>query len=89
MVVAGMAAYSDISKAHEIANEVRRVHKQLKDAQALAQTYNTRERLFGMPVSNVSSPNIFTSESGFRHFMDLDILIIFSFNPSPLQFSGY
>ncbi|XP_048258404.1 dynein axonemal heavy chain 1-like isoform X3 [Haliotis rufescens] len=52
MVVAGMAAHTDISKAHEIANDVRRVHKQLKEAQTLAQTYNTRERLFGMPVSN-------------------------------------
>ena len=54
MVVAGMAAYTDISKAHEIANEVRRVNKQLKEAQGLASTYNNRERLFGMPVTNVS-----------------------------------
>ncbi|KAK3096562.1 hypothetical protein FSP39_001310 [Pinctada imbricata] len=52
MVVAGMAAYTDVSKAHEIANEVRRVNKQLKEAQGLAQTYNNRERLFGMPVTN-------------------------------------
>ncbi|XP_052808511.1 dynein axonemal heavy chain 1-like isoform X3 [Mya arenaria] len=52
MVVAGMAAHSDISKAHEIANEVRRVTKQLKEAQGLASTYNNRERLFGMPVTN-------------------------------------
>lgn len=55
MVVAGMAAYTDISKAHEIANEVRRVNKQLKEAQGLASTYNNRERLFGMPVTNVST----------------------------------
>ena len=54
MVVAGMAAHTDINKAHEIANEVRRVHKQLKEAQTLAVTYNNRERLFGMPVTNVS-----------------------------------
>lgn len=54
MVVAGMAAHSDISKAHEIANEVRRVTKQLKEAQGLSSTYNNRERLFGMPVTNVS-----------------------------------
>ena len=54
MMVAGMAAYTDISKAHEVANEVRRVHKQLKEAQANAQTYNNRERLFGMPVTNVN-----------------------------------
>lgn len=57
MVVAGMAGHSDIGKAHEIANEVRRVTKQLKEAQGLAGTYNNRERLFGMPVTNVS--NIF------------------------------
>lgn len=54
MVVAGMAAHTDIAKAHEVANEVRRVHKQLKEAQASANTYNNRERLFGMPVTNVS-----------------------------------
>ncbi|KAL3881803.1 hypothetical protein ACJMK2_028195, partial [Sinanodonta woodiana] len=52
MVVAGMAAHTDITKAHEIANEVRRVNKQLKEAQQLASTYNNRERLFGMPVTN-------------------------------------
>ena len=53
MLVAGMAAHSDIQKAHEVANEMRRVHKQLKEAQGLAQIYNNRERLFGMPVTNV------------------------------------
>ncbi|XP_074644244.1 dynein axonemal heavy chain 1-like [Tubulanus polymorphus] len=52
MVVAGMAAYTDINKAHEVANEIRRVHRQLKEAQQLAATYNNRERLFGMPVTN-------------------------------------
>lgn len=54
MVVAGMAAHTDINRAHEVANEVRRIHKQLKEAQTLASTYNNRERLFGMPVTNVS-----------------------------------
>ena len=49
-----MAAHSDISKGHEIANEVRRVNKQLKEAQGLSSTYNNRERLFGLPVTNVS-----------------------------------
>ncbi len=49
-----MAAHTDLHRAHEVANEVRRVHKQLKDAQELAATYNNRERLFGMPVTNVS-----------------------------------
>ena len=53
MLVAGMAAHTDITKAHEVANEVRRVHKQLKEAQASAATYNNRERLFGLPVTNV------------------------------------
>ena len=53
MVVAGMAAHTDINRAHEVANEVRRIHKQLKEAQTLASTYNNRERLFGMPVTNV------------------------------------
>ena len=60
MVVAGMAAHSEIGKAHEIANEVRRVTKQLKEAQGLSSTYNNRERLFGMPVTNVSG-EIFNS----------------------------
>lgn len=57
MVVAGMAAHTDISKAHEVANEIRRIQKQLKEAQQYATTYNNRERLFGMPVTNVC--NIF------------------------------
>lgn len=54
MAVAGMAAYSEITRAHEVANEMRRINKQLKDAQQMAITYNNRERLFGMPVTNVS-----------------------------------
>lgn len=58
MVVAGMAAHTDISRAQEIANEVRRINKQLKEAQTLAQTYNNRERLFGQPVTNVSRATI-------------------------------
>ncbi|MGH0183081.1 UNVERIFIED_CONTAM: hypothetical protein FKN15_013335 [Acipenser sinensis] len=52
MLVAGFSAYTDISRAHEVANEVRRVSKQLKESQQLAQLYNNRERLFGMPVTN-------------------------------------
>ena len=48
-----MAAHNDISKAHEVANEVRRIQKQLIEAQTWATTYNNRERLFGMPVTNV------------------------------------
>lgn len=53
MVVAGFAAYVDISHAHEVANEVRRVAKQLKECQGMAQAYNSRERLFGLPLTNV------------------------------------
>ncbi|CAH3196981.1 unnamed protein product, partial [Porites evermanni] len=52
MAVAGFAAHTDISKAHEVANEVRRLTKQLKECQALANTYNNRERLFGLPVTS-------------------------------------
>ena len=54
MAVAGMAAYSEIGRAHEIANDMRRINKQLKEAQQWAVVYNNRERLFGMPVTNVS-----------------------------------
>ena len=55
MAVAGFAAHADISKAHEVANEVRRLTKQLKECQTLATTYNNRERLFGLPVTSVST----------------------------------
>uniref|UniRef100_A0A4W3IMR6 Dynein axonemal heavy chain 1 n=1 Tax=Callorhinchus milii TaxID=7868 RepID=A0A4W3IMR6_CALMI len=52
MAVAAFPAHVDINRAHEIANEVRRVHKQLIESQQLAQLYNNRERLFEMPVTN-------------------------------------
>ncbi|XP_040015424.1 dynein heavy chain 1, axonemal [Xiphias gladius] len=52
MLVAGFAGHADIDHAHEMANEVRRTSKQLKECQTMAQTYNTRERLFGIPVTN-------------------------------------
>lgn len=54
MVVAGFGAHNEIQKGHEVANEVRRINKQLKECQTLAQTYNQRERLFNMPVTNVT-----------------------------------
>ena len=60
MAVAGMAAYSEVSRAHEIANDMRRINKQLKEAQQWAVVYNNRERLFGMPVTNVSSSEVKT-----------------------------
>ena len=43
-----------IFRAHEISNEARRVKKQLKECQEQSFQFNNRERLFGMPVTNVS-----------------------------------
>jgi dynein heavy chain len=51
MIVAGFAGNTDLSRAQEIANEVRRIMKNLKECQTLAQLYNQRERLFGLPVT--------------------------------------
>lgn len=53
LVVAGFSTHVEIARAHEIANEVRRVKKQLKDCQQLAALYNNRERIFGLPITNV------------------------------------
>ncbi|KAI4880923.1 hypothetical protein NFI96_025448, partial [Prochilodus magdalenae] len=69
MVVAGFAAYTDFSRAHEVANEVRRVGKQLKESQAMAQVYNNRERLFGIPVTNYERLQKLTRD--FQPFRDL------------------
>ena len=55
MVVAGFSAHTDLSKAQEIRNEVHRVTRNLKECQSLSQTYNQRERLFGMPVTQVGA----------------------------------
>ncbi|XP_065685160.1 dynein axonemal heavy chain 1 isoform X1 [Hydra vulgaris] len=52
MTVAGFSIYNDITKAHEIANEARRVSKQLKECQAQVQLFNKRERLFHLTVTN-------------------------------------
>uniref|UniRef100_A0A3Q3E168 Dynein, axonemal, heavy chain 1 n=1 Tax=Labrus bergylta TaxID=56723 RepID=A0A3Q3E168_9LABR len=52
MLVAGFAGHSDIDHAHEVANKMRHTSKQLKECQTMVQTYNTRERLFGSPVTN-------------------------------------
>ncbi|XP_074517159.1 dynein axonemal heavy chain 1 [Sebastes fasciatus] len=52
MLVAGFAGHTDPDHAHEVANKVRRTNKQLKECQTMAQTYNTRERLFGVPTTN-------------------------------------
>ena len=54
MIVAGFAGKTDLSKAAETANEVRRVMKDLKDSQNQGVLFNQRERLFGMQVTQVS-----------------------------------
>lgn len=54
MNVAGLSAHSNLDKAHEVANECRRLNKGLKESQELATLYNNRERLFGIPVTNVT-----------------------------------
>ena len=51
LVVAGFSGRTDIGKAAETANEVRRVTKELKDCQQQATLYNQRERLFDMQVT--------------------------------------
>lgn len=55
MIVAGFAGRTDLTKAAEIANEVRRVMKDLKDCHTQAVLYNQRERLFERPVTQVNS----------------------------------
>ena len=54
MNVAGLSAHSNIDKAHEVANDCKRLNKALKECQELASMYNNRERLFGMPITNVT-----------------------------------
>ncbi|KAF0288035.1 Dynein heavy chain 1, axonemal [Amphibalanus amphitrite] len=51
MLVAGMTAFNDITKAHEVANEVRRVWKQLNECKEQGQLLNQRQRLFGMDLT--------------------------------------
>jgi len=53
MQVAGMPAYTDLTKAHEVANLARRLQKELRDAINDAAKYNNRERLFDMIITNV------------------------------------
>lgn len=54
MQVGSFADLGNIDEAHEVSVEIRRTGKALREAVAMAQTLNTRERLFGLPVSNVS-----------------------------------
>ena len=53
MNVAGLSAHSNMDKAHEVANDCRRLNKALKECQELSAIYNNRERLFGIPITNV------------------------------------
>ena len=46
LLVAGFSGRTDIGKAAETANEVRRVTKELKECQQQSSLYNQRERLF-------------------------------------------
>ncbi|XP_055888364.1 dynein axonemal heavy chain 1-like isoform X4 [Biomphalaria glabrata] len=54
IIVAAMAEHSEIDKAHEYANEMRRMYKNLRDCQDLAQLYNSREKLFKLKPTNYS-----------------------------------
>ncbi|XP_078270493.1 dynein axonemal heavy chain 1 [Rhinoraja longicauda] len=69
IIVAGFAAYTDMSRAHETANEVRRIHKQLVESQNQAQLYNSRERLFEMPVTNYD--RLYKMVKEFQPYRDL------------------
>ncbi|XP_041945152.1 dynein heavy chain 1, axonemal isoform X2 [Alosa sapidissima] len=69
MLVAGFSGYTDVTRAHEVANEVRRVSKQLKESQAMASLYNNRERLFNIPVTNYDRLQKLTKD--FQPFRDL------------------
>ncbi|XP_033612844.1 dynein heavy chain 1, axonemal isoform X2 [Fukomys damarensis] len=69
LVVAGFSVHVEIARAHEIANEVRRVKKQLKDCQQLATLYNNRERIFGLPITNYEKLSRMVKE--FQPYLDL------------------
>nr|XP_031542333.1 dynein heavy chain 1, axonemal isoform X7 [Vicugna pacos] len=69
LVVAGFSTHVEIVRAHEIANEVRRVKKQLKDCQQLAMLYNNRERIFGLPITNYDKLSRMVKE--FQPYLDL------------------
>lgn len=57
MIVAGFSQNTDIKRCEAVAVEVRKVAKQLKDAQVDAQTYNNRERLFGQDPTDYEPLN--------------------------------
>ncbi|XP_005102124.3 dynein heavy chain 1, axonemal [Aplysia californica] len=60
--IAAMAEHSDMEKAPEYANEMRRMYKNLRECQDLAQLYNSRERLFKLKPTNYSKIGKITKE---------------------------
>nr|XP_061814136.1 dynein axonemal heavy chain 1-like [Nerophis lumbriciformis] len=68
-MVEKFVGFADVDRATELANEVRRASKELKECQGLAQTYNTRERLFGTPVTNYDRLHKMAKQ--FQPFYDL------------------
>lgn len=48
-----MAEHWDMEKATEYSNEMRRMYKNMRDCQDLAQLYNSREKLFKLKPTNV------------------------------------
>ncbi|XP_061640432.1 dynein axonemal heavy chain 1 isoform X2 [Phyllopteryx taeniolatus] len=69
MTVGKFTGFANVDHATEMANEVRRASKELKECQGLAQTYNTRERLFGTPVTNYDRLHKMAKQ--FQPFFDL------------------
>ncbi|CAF4566002.1 unnamed protein product [Rotaria socialis] len=52
MSVASLSSHTSIERSHEVANECRKLNKILKECQEASLTYNNRERLLGLPVTN-------------------------------------
>ncbi|TKS70983.1 Dynein heavy chain 1, axonemal [Collichthys lucidus] len=69
MLIGRFGVHTDINHAHEVANEVRRISKELKECQSMAHTYNSRERLFGIPVTNYNHVQKLIKD--FQPFKDL------------------
>ncbi|NWX92741.1 DYH1 protein, partial [Nothoprocta pentlandii] len=67
--VGGFSIQVDVTRAHELANEARRIRKQQKELQNLAILYNNRERIFGMPVTNYGRLSRMVKE--FQPYYDL------------------
>ncbi|XP_053725424.1 dynein axonemal heavy chain 1-like isoform X3 [Synchiropus splendidus] len=50
--VAGLGGHVDMAHAHDIVNKVRSTGRLLQESQALAETYNNRQRLLGLAVTS-------------------------------------